>query len=64
MVSDGILRTSYATNTILNGGEFGPEGGLFVTVVVLLGFLFVRYYYKDKNFSFLSMDADNKNNEQ
>lgn len=56
MDSEGMLSTSYGTNTILNGGDFGPEGGLFVTLILLLGFLVVRYYYKDKHFDFLSLD--------
>lgn len=52
----GILSTTYRTNTILNGGDFGPEGGLFVTLVIVLGFLAIRYYYKNKHFDFLAMD--------
>lgn len=56
-VSEGILHTSYETNNIFNGGVFGPEGGLFVTAVILAGLLFVKYYYKDNNFNFLSMET-------
>jgi len=56
--TEGILATSYDTNNIFNGGAFGPEGGLFVTAVILAGFLFVRYYYKDKKFDFLAMEPE------
>jgi hypothetical protein len=52
----GILTTSYTNNNILNGGDFGPEGGLFVTLVIVLGYLAIRYYYRNKQFNFLAMD--------
>lgn len=52
----GILTTSYPKNNIFNGGDFGPEGGLFVTLVIVLGFLAIRYYYRNKQFDFLAMD--------
>lgn len=52
----GIFSTTYNTNTVLNGGDFGPEGGLFVTLIILLGFLIVKYYYRNKKFDFLAMD--------
>lgn len=55
-VSDGLLSTTYKTNNIFNGGAFGPEGGLFVTAVIFASFLFVKYYYRNKQFDFLSMD--------
>ncbi len=52
----GILTTTYRTNNIFNGGDFGPEGGLFVTLVIVFGFLAIRYYYRNKRFDFLAMD--------
>lgn len=51
--TSGIWTTVYDKNTILNGGDFGPEGGLFVTAIILMGFLFVRWYYRNSHFSFL-----------
>jgi membrane protease YdiL (CAAX protease family) len=53
---EGMLSTSYTKDNILNGGAFGPEGGLFVTVILLIGFVVVNRYYKNKKFDFLSMD--------
>lgn len=52
----GILTTTYENNTIINGGDFGPEGGLFVTAILLLGFVFVTYYYRNSTFDFLSTE--------
>lgn len=53
---DGILSTTYAEDSFLNGGAFGPEGGLFVTAILLIGFVVVNLYYKNRKFDFLSMD--------
>jgi len=52
----GLISTQYEKNNIFNGGAFGPEGGLFVTAVILLGFLFVRTYYKNIDYNFLSSE--------
>lgn len=57
MNTRGIISTIYDKNNIFNGGKFGPEGGLFVTAVILAGFLFVKLYYKNKAYDFL-VDAD------
>ncbi len=54
----GIWSTVYDKNTIFNGGEFGPEGGIFVTAIILLGFFFVRWYYRDKHFDFLAEESE------
>lgn len=54
--SSGILTTQYHTNNILNGGTFGPEGGLFVTIVVLSGILFVKYYYRNSTYDFIASE--------
>ena len=53
---EGMLSTTYTKDTFLNGGAFGPEGGLFVTVILLIGFVIVHLYYKNRRFDFLSMD--------
>lgn len=39
-------------NNIINGGAFGAEGGLAATAVILLGLLFVKFYYKDSEYKF------------
>lgn len=57
MNTQGIISTVYDKNNIFNGGKFGPEGGLFVTAVILAGFLFVKLYYKNKPYDFLE-DTD------
>lgn len=54
----GIITTVYKNENIYNGGKFGPEGGLFVTAVLLLGFLFVKHFYKDSKFDFLSTEPE------
>ncbi len=53
---EGMLSTTYTKDNFLNGGAFGPEGGLFVTVILLIGFVVVHLYYKNKKFDFLAMD--------
>jgi membrane protease YdiL (CAAX protease family) len=54
--SQGMLTTVFPKDTILNGGAFGPEGGLFVTTVILLGILFVKLFYKNSQFDFMAVD--------
>lgn len=49
----GLLTTVYEKPTIINGGAFGPEGGLIVTFIILAGFLMVRYYYRKKEYCFV-----------
>ncbi len=34
------------TNQFLSGGEYGPEGGIFVTVILILGFVYTHYFVK------------------
>lgn len=52
--SRGLLTTVIEKDTIINGGAFGPEGGLVVTFIILLGFIFVKSFYKGKSYTFLS----------
>ena len=54
--SQGMLTTSFPKDSLLNGGAFGPEGGFFVTAVILLGILFVKFYYKNSQFDFMAVD--------
>ncbi len=56
--SNGIITTQNTGNALLNGGAFGPEGGLFVTIILLFGFLFVSYYYKNSTFDFIASEPD------
>lgn len=45
----GLYQTKILQENILNGGLFGPEGGLIVTFILLLSFIVVKEYYKNKN---------------
>ncbi len=44
-----IFTAEYESYNLLNGGLFGPEGGLVVTVINLLLLLFTRWYFKNRN---------------
>ena len=50
----GIITTKYMESNLLNGGAFGIEGGILTTIMTLLSFLFVWYYYHNSNYDFLS----------
>lgn len=52
----GLYQTNIKSENIINGGFFGPEGGLAVTLILLLSFLFVKFYYKDSKTEFLTGD--------
>ncbi len=56
----GMLSTVYDANTIVNGGGFGPEGGLAVTGIILIGILFIKYYYKGKKCNFFALEVEEK----
>lgn len=45
---NGIYQIQTITNNIINGGEFGPEGGLVVTSILLISLFFVRFYYSNQ----------------
>ena len=58
-VVQGIYKTNVVGNSIINGGLTGPEGGLAVTLIILLGFLIVKIHYsKARNNSEMSMKAE------
>ena len=48
-VVDGMYKIQTVNDSILNGGAFGAEGGLVVTVITILIIYFVSIYYKDKS---------------
>ena len=50
----GIITTHFTRDNILNGGGFGIEGGILTTLVTLLSFLFVRYYYRNSTYDFMN----------
>ena len=43
----GLLTTYMKGNSLLNGGAFGPEGGLIVTAVIVL--MFGVWYWRTKD---------------
>ncbi len=45
---DGLYKIENVTNNIINGGAFGPEGGIIVTIVTCLMFIFVYWFYRDE----------------
>ena len=43
-VVEGIYSTRLTAENIINGGKFGPEGGLMVTAIILFGLLYIKYF--------------------
>lgn len=43
----GLYKTKNVTDSLLNGGDFGPEGGIIATIVIILGFIVVNRIYKE-----------------
>ncbi|MBU9728378.1 CPBP family intramembrane glutamic endopeptidase [Diplocloster modestus] len=58
----GFITTEFTHDNILNGGGFGVEGGILTTIVILLGFLFVRYYYRNSEYDFINDNRKQKDN--
>ncbi len=48
----GIITTETVNPNILNGGAFGPEGGVFVTLATLLNIFLVFLLFRNRNISF------------
>lgn len=46
--SIGLYQISVVNENIINGGAFGPEGGLSVTAIIIIGFFIVHEYYNKK----------------
>lgn len=47
--TNGLYQIENVTNNIINGGAFGPEGGIIVTIIICLTLGFVYWFYKDKS---------------
>ena len=56
MSPGGLITMEYTEMNLLTDPAFGPEGGLLVTAIVLLGFVPVWLYYRKKQFDFFSLD--------
>ncbi len=46
---NGLYKVKNVTNNYINGGQFGPEGGIVVTIIITLGFLYLWKFYKPGN---------------
>ncbi|WP_195988974.1 CPBP family intramembrane glutamic endopeptidase [Clostridium sp. D53t1_180928_C8] len=46
---NGLYKVENISNNIINGGAFGPEGGIVVTIITCLTFYFVYRYYKNND---------------
>lgn len=53
-----LLATNLGSNKVITGGSFGPEGGIVVTLVILLGFVFIKMYYRKTEYNFLSEEPE------
>lgn len=56
--TSGLINTQMETATLFNGGSFGPEGGLFVTGIIVVLFFVVNYYYRNTHFDFIRNRKD------
>ena len=43
-----LYEMTFVGNSILNGGTFGPEGGLIVTMVIILMLVSLIFLIKNK----------------
>lgn len=48
-IGETVIQTSYGSGNIINGGAFGPEGGITVTLVLLIGIIIILLLKKEKN---------------
>lgn len=49
ITTSGLYKIENINNNIINGGLFGPEGGLIVTIVTCIAFYIVYKYYSNNN---------------
>lgn len=61
--SDGMILkscfiSSYKNENFINGGFYGPEGGIIVTITLITVFILVWWYYKDKSVSFIEYEEE------
>ncbi len=51
-VANGLYNVHNQANNIINGGNFGPEGGLVVTFILFIGFIYMWKFYTPSSFVF------------
>jgi len=44
--TESLYKLNTPVNNIITGGKFGPEGGLIVTFIILIGFIYIWQLYK------------------
>ena len=47
--TESLYKLNKPLNNIITGGEFGPEGGLIVTFIILIGFIYIWQLYKPQS---------------
>jgi membrane protease YdiL (CAAX protease family) len=53
-----VLTTQLGANRLLFGGDLGPEGGLILTVVILMGLLYVYFFVKTPDGDVWTINSD------
>ena len=53
-----VVTTQMAGSNLLAGGSYGVEGGLFVTAVLLLAFVYAKFCIKPTGKAFWTMNSD------
>lgn len=43
--ANGLYNINSVGNDLITGGQFGPEGGLVVTLIIILGLVFMKKFY-------------------
>lgn len=57
---NGIYTIKNVNDNVINGGAFGPEGGLIVTLITCLLFFVVHFYYRKSRIEEFIDIIDNK----
>lgn len=57
ITTNGLYKIENINNNIINGGLFGPEGGLIVTIVICISFYIIYKYYNNESIdSFIGIE--------
>ena len=49
ITTNGLYKIENINNNIINGGLFGPEGGLIVTIIICISFYIIYKYYNNES---------------
>ena len=44
--TESLYKLNVPVNNIITGGGFGPEGGLVVTFIIIIGYIYMWKFYK------------------